>query len=100
MRRLFFVVFTIVFLSLFVTRSSTAQISDSPKGVGCYSGGQTAVTYFDECCCYSCAYSGPGCTYCAIEDGGGGGGACYTSGSSCMPESLMEQWLRDHGLLF
>lgn len=43
-------------------------------------GTDQAVTYFDDCSCQACAYTGGGCTYCYTNNG-----ICYTDGFDCAP---------------
>jgi hypothetical protein len=46
----------------------------------CFTTSNSAVTYFTDCGCYACAYTGPGCTACS-----NGTDTCYTDGASCQP---------------
>jgi hypothetical protein len=46
----------------------------------CYTYPDKRVTYFWDCECYACAYTGSGCTVCTD-----GGSTCYTDGATCGP---------------
>ena len=55
-------------------------LATSFSSAECYSYPNTRVQYFDDCSCYACAYTGPGCTACTD-----GSDTCYTDGASCGP---------------
>lgn len=65
-----------VLLSMFLA-SPTA---DSQYYYGCQGYGQQRVQYWQQCNCYSCAYTGPGCTACFNESTGA---VCYTDATYC-----------------
>lgn len=82
------VVFLCALLALFTVNLAHAAAD------GCSRSDGSAVTYFDDCCCYACAYTGCGCTYCwaTPTPDSSSYGTCYTdSPSGCWP-NLTDQW--------
>lgn len=49
----------------------------------CFSDPSSSVTFFVDCQCYACAFTGGGCTACTD-----GSDTCYTNGASCEPGPL------------
>ena len=61
----------------------TLFLAGSISTADCFRTDDSAVTYFQDCACEACAYTGPGCTVCS-----NGSNTCYTDGASCEPFQL------------
>lgn len=80
LHRLTFPALAILLLTLGVPKAHAINSGDCDHSPG------TAVTYFEDCDCYACAYTGPGCTYCwSTTDAGDLStyASCYTSSNFC-----------------
>lgn len=58
------------------------QSADSQYYYGCESDSTRRVVYWSDCECYSCGYTGSGCSVCWDESTGE---TCYTDGVYCGP---------------